>query len=120
METCKVCDSSRRSIEVFITSSIGFTDEYKVQGRHGEPGKVKPHLEMTSRRKFNHDRQREETVVIVVNSDTDDYQQVWTDDDGNIAFEKRGSLRDPQMHGRASHRPTRRTLADAPEDEPPA
>ena len=117
-ETCGVCGSSKRSIDAFVTCSIGVAEEYKVQGRHGEPGMVKPHLEMTSRRRFNRDRQRDETVVIVINSETDDYQQVWTDDDGNIAFEKCGSLRDPNMHGPASYRPTGHGPADAPDDEP--
>jgi len=92
LEACDVCGSGKRSIEVFEACSIGITEEYTLQGRHGEPGKIKPHLKISSRRKFNHDRQQEETVVMVVNSDTDDYQQIWTDDAGKITFQKQGNL----------------------------
>lgn len=118
--TCEVCNSSSRSIEVFVTSSIVITDGLKVQGRHGMAGEVRPHLEVTSKRVFNRDREREENVLIVVNSETDEYQQVWTDDQGNVAFEKQGSLRDANLHGRASYRPTGRSLADCSADDPSA
>jgi hypothetical protein len=114
---CEVCNSSSRFIEVFVDSSIVLTDGFKLQGRHGEAGVVQPHLEVTSKRVFNRDRERDENVMILVNSDTDEYQQIWTDDQGNIAFEKQGSLRDPNMHGRASYRPTGRSLADCPADD---
>lgn len=118
--TCEVCKSANRSIEVFVTSSITITDGFKIQGRHGEAGAVRPHLEVTAKRVFNRDRDREENVMIVVNRDTDEYQQIWTDDQGDVAFEKQGRLRDAKMHGRASYRPTDRSFADSPAADPSA
>lgn len=57
--------------------------------------------------KESRDRQSFETREMVEDAATDFYRQRWTDPEtGDTNFRKVGSLKDPNMHGKASHMPT--------------
>ena len=111
-ESCEQCGSTNRSILGVEDFGFATNDRVKVQQRLGEPGEAKPFRIQDVKKVWNHDRQRHETMTIVVDRDADYYRQTWRDDDGNVTWAKAGSLRDPDMHGRASWSRDRNDLVD--------
>ena len=54
---------------------------------------------------WNHDRQRAERRRMVIDRDTNEYVQEWSDlDTGEVTFVKRGPLDQAEMHGESARR----------------
>jgi hypothetical protein len=81
----------------------------KAQARRGRVGEKQPHLvAQRVRGLWNSDRRAHEDRETVHDRDTDLSVQRWRDPEtGEVTWEKSGSDSDPDMHGRASYRPSR-------------
>jgi hypothetical protein len=91
--------------EITVNDSIGITDGLRGQVRHGEPGKVAPHVKFYSEVLWNHDRQRMERRVMYVDSENDHYEQEWFSlETGERTYFKEGKLSDSDVHGKSARR----------------
>jgi hypothetical protein len=103
-QRCRSCGSGDRSVDV--TDSAGCEDTLSLKARHGEPGEVRPFLEMDDDIRWNHDRQRMERRRMVHDRDQDYKLQEWTAlETGEVTWRKEGRLSDPEMQGKSARRP---------------
>jgi hypothetical protein len=101
---CPTCGSGDRAI--FVTDHARAYDGMTLQARHGQPGKVRPFKVISDEVVWNHDRQRDERRRMVIDRDTNEYVQEWSDlDTGEMTFVKRGPLDQAEMHGESARRP---------------
>ena len=118
-DNCPECGSTSRSIAVEVTASINLETELRTQARHGEPGKVKPHSRGYSELLWNHDRQRVERRVMVIDHENDYYLQEWRDRaTDEVVWRKDGPLSDPNLHGASARRPREASSERRDADEP--
>jgi len=94
-----------RRFDVTLTAGVEVDPSMKSSSRHGQRGEVAPHIEVTNRTLWNHDRQRRERRQIVADGDRDYYLQEWTDPVTGEVYRKEGQLSDPNLHGESARRP---------------
>lgn len=105
-DRCPQCGSGDRIVNVEDSVTLSEA-RLHLQARHGAPGEVRPHAEVSDEVKWNADRERFERRHIVVDRENNGYSQTWYDlDTGEIAWQKSGALDDPEMHGLSARRPT--------------
>lgn len=94
-----------RHIYADVDAATGSETRIGLKARYGAVGEVKPYMEQKARRRWNHDRQREEWCVEVYDREDDRYSQTWYEiGTGEEAWGKAGGLSDPDMHGESARR----------------
>ena len=117
---CPSCGGMDRHVDADVDSAIGIESSVRLQARHGEGGKIKPHMIQKTGVRWRDDRQRHEHCEEVYDRENDHYRQSWFDlKTGERVFHKEGRLSDRDMHGDSARRSKdpEPPFEDEPEDE---
>lgn len=96
---CPWCHSHSR--HVGVSEQVSATDSLKVMVRHGQPGAVRAHLELTVKPEYARDRGRWESVQRTFDHEAGTYVEEYrAEGTGELAFRKAVPLTDQSAHGR--------------------
>ncbi len=103
-EPCPSCGSLARTVELTLTDSAQAHERIGVKARHGDVGKVKPHLEQTSGDDFHRETGEWRQVSRVIDREHDRYTERIIDAAGNVVREVDEPLREHRGRGAAKRR----------------
>lgn len=96
---CPECGSGNRLV-IDSDEAAAIESSWKLKGRHGTLGQVKPYLRTTVKREWSPSRSAWEEVMRVFDSDAHIYRETYRNlETGEITFQKEGAIEDQGLHG---------------------
>jgi hypothetical protein len=100
-EPCPSCGSLARRFELTLTATVQVHGRIGLKARHGDVGKVKPHLEQTSGDDFHRDSGEWRQLSRVIDREHDRYTERIIDAAGDVVREIDEPLSGHRGHGAA-------------------